>query len=409
MKPQYNVLFLFGASLTEVRGLLPVFRELEREPGLQLNCLVTRHIAKDTRLLDTQRFLREEGINYRTTGIDAPIRARRIIEQYMPEVIIMADDNCIINRYIVRDAAALGVPTVLVQEAILSYIPVVTAKRSVYWLLTHMGTAVFLTRAYLANDKLGTWWGVVAKTIMRKPLMNRAYGFGNLSLFCVLSEFDAEHFLKHGSEAQRIAVTGIPGLVNSHQAYKPSSERDYDFVLFTSCESQFYMTSEAQLGLYRDLVDAIRQVKPDAKIGLKLHPLENKKIFNALIGVEYIDSMESALSRGNVMVGTCTTVLFETLLSGFPIVMYLPANTPWLESFLMDSYRKLGIVAGNKNTLLQLLESSQDGLERKPHIVSFRDLWTERLQNTAALISSLVLELISSYQNNNNEKKSSGG
>jgi hypothetical protein len=393
MKPRHKVLFLFGASLTEARGLLPVLRELEREPDVQVNCLVTRHISKDVRLIETHSLLREQGIDYRTTGIDAPMCARRIIERYIPDVIIMANDCGIINRYMVRDAAELGVPTVLIQEAILSYIPVVTAKRSVYWLLTHLGTAVFLTRAYLANDKLGTWLGVVAKTIIREPLMNRACGFGDVSLFCVLSEFDAENFLKHGSQAQRIVVTGIPGLVSSRQAYKPSSERDYDFVLFTSCESQFYMTAVTQLGLYRDLVDAIRQVKHDAKIGLKLHPLENRRVFDALSGIEYVDSMESALSRGKVMVGTCTTVLFETLLSGYPTIMYLPASTPWLESFLTDSYHKLGIVADNKNTLVQLLESSQKGLEQELHIVSFRDFWTKRLQDSITLIKNLVLKM----------------
>lgn len=396
MKPQYNVLFLFGASLTEVRGLLPVLRELESEPDVQMNCLVTRHISKDARLVETHRLLRKQGIDYRTTGINAPVCARQIIEQYMPDVIIMANDNTIINRYMVRDAATLGIPTVLVQEAILSYISMVTAKRSVYWLFTHLGTAVFLTRAYLANDKLGTWCGVVAKTIMRTPLMNRAYGFNNVSLFCVLSEYDAENFLNHGSKAKRIVVTGIPGLVNSRHFHKPSCERDYDFVLFTSCESQFYMKPNEQLSLYCDLVEAIRKVTPDAKIGLKLHPLEDKRVFNALSGIEHVDSMESALSRGKVMVGTSTTVLFETLLSGYPTIMYQPASTPWLESFLTDSYHKLGIVADNKNTLLQLLESSQNGLEQEPHIVSFRDLWAKRLQDSASLIKSLVMELGSS-------------
>jgi hypothetical protein len=391
MKRQCSVLFLFGASLTEARGLLPVLQELEREPGLRLHCLVTRHIARDSHLFETQRFLRVEGLDYQTTGIDAPVCARKIIGRYMPDVIIMANDSGIVNRYVVRDAATLGIPTVLLQEAILNYIPVETAKRSLYWLLTHLGTVVFLTRAYLANDKLSTWWDVVAKTIMRKPLMNRAYGFRNVSFFCVLSEFDAENFLKSGSRAQRFVVTGIPGLVNSRQTYEPSSERDYDFVLFTSCESQFYMTSEAQSGLYHDLVDAIRQVKPDAKIGLKLHPRENRRVFNALSGIEYIDSMESALSRGKVMVGTVSTVLFETLLSGYPTVMYLPASTPWLESFLTDSYHKLGIVADNKHTLLQLLESSQKDLEQEPHIVSFRDLWKKRLQDSATLIKNVVL------------------
>jgi hypothetical protein len=267
-----------------------------------------------------------------------------------------------------------------------------------HWLLTNLGTIVFLTRAYLGNDSLGAWWKVVTKTVLRKPLMSRAYGFGNVSLFCVLSELDAENFLKHGSQAQRFVVTGIPGLVNWQQTYKPSSDRDYDFVLFTNCESWFYMKPDEQLGLYRDLVDAIRQVKPDAKIGIKLHPLENKKIFNGLIGVEYIDSMESALSRGKVMVGTVSTVLFETLLKGFPTVMYLPSKWLWLKSFLTESYRALGIVADDRSSLLRLLESCQNGLELKPHIVSFRDLWTERLQNSAVMIKNFLLELCVSHR-----------
>jgi len=395
MTPPVCVLFVFAASLTEARSLLPVLREAEKEPEVSVICLTTTHIANDSRLTRIQQLLEAQGISYRTAGLNAPLSAKSILKEYKPGVIVLGNDCTIINRFIVREAAAQDVPTVLIQEGLLNYFPVMPSKRSMSWLLTHISTALFLTRAYFSNGAFDEWVKALVKTILRKPIGNQAYGFNEVSLFCVLSEFDAENFRKNGSPARRILPTGIPGLTGTGigQAYQSSSKRDYDFILFTTCEDQLLMTSEAQLGVYHDIVTAIRTVKPGARIGIKFHQLENTRKFCALTGIEVIDTLEMAFARGRVMVGTTTTVLLQALLLGLPAVSYLPEEHKyqWAESFLTDACFKLGNQATNKTALVAILARSLNGLEQEAHLVSFREFWKERLRNSAVAIKNEII------------------
>ncbi|MBE3145218.1 MAG: hypothetical protein IMZ61_15070 [Planctomycetes bacterium] len=397
MTPPARILFVFAASLTEARSMLLAFKEVEKDPRVSLKCLMAAHIANDARLSLTQKILQKQNISYRTAGFDAPLSAKRILAQYEPDVIVLGNDCAIINRFIVLEAAAQGVPTVLIQEGLMNYIPIVLSKRSRSWLLTHISTAFFLTRAYFSNGAFDEWVKALVKTILCKPIGNRAYGFNKVSLFCVLSEFDAENFRKNGSAARRILPTGIPGLtdVGRGSIYQPSTMRDYDFVLFTTCEDQQFMTPEAQLAVYQDIVTAIRTVKPGARIGIKFHQLENTRKFCALTGIEVITTLDEAFARGRVMVGTTTTVLLQALLTGFPVVSYLPEEHryQWAESFLTDACFKLGIQATNKTSLTAILARSLNGLEKEPHLVSFREFWKERLQNSAVAIKNEIIRI----------------
>ena len=402
MTPPVRILFVFAASLTEARSLLPVRGEVEKEPGVSVICLTTTHIANDERLTRVQQLLEAQGISYCTAGLNAPLSAKRILKEYEPGVIVLGNDCAIINRFIVHEAAAQGVPTVLIQEGLLNYFPVMPSKRSMSWLLEHLNTAFFLTRAYFANGAVGEWGKALLKTILRQPIGNQAYGFNEVTLFCVLSEFDAMNFRKNGSPARRILPTGIPGLTDTGigQAYQSSSKRDYDFILFTTCEDQLLMTSEAQLRVYQDIVTAIRKVKPGARIGIKFHQLENTRKFSALTGIEVIDTLEMAFARGRVMVGTTTTVLLQALLLGFPAVSYLPEEHKyqWAESFLMDASFKLGVQATNESDLVAILARSLTGLEQEPHLVSFREFWAERLQNSAVAIKNEIIKTYNDHR-----------
>jgi len=397
MTTPVTILFVFAASLTEARSLLPVLREVEKEPGVSLICLTAAHLADDARLSLTQKLLQTQDIPFYTVGKDAPLSAKRILAQFAPSVIVLGNDNLIINRYIVHTAAARGVPTVLIQEGLLNYVPVVSSKRSAFWLLTHPKTPFFLTRAYLANGAFGKWGKAAVKTMLRQPIGNKAYGFNEVSLFCVLSEYDAENFCRNGSAARRLVPTGIPSLADKSTGpvYQSESERDYDFVLFTTCEDQWLMTSKAQLGIYQDIVRAIRKVKPNARVGIKFHQLEDKRKFCALTGIEIIETLETAFARGRVMVGTTTTVILQSLLLGFPTVSYLPEEHQyqWAESFLTDACRRLGILATNNSSLVAILGRSLNGLEKEPALVSFREFWRERLQNSSVTIKNQIMAI----------------
>ncbi len=390
-----NILFLIAASTTEARTLIPIIKALQVE-NISTTCLIARH--EDTLLYDTERFLGQNGIPYEVTGKHVSLSAEQIINQYRPNIVVMANDSLIINRFIIHICNNNCIPTVLIQEAPSAnyYLPISSAKRSILWILKHYKDALFLSRSYIANDALGELCRATLRTISRRSIGNRGYGFANVSLFCVFSEFDMNSYRDNGSKARRIIPTGIPAIIDFSQSFNPQSPKDYDFILFTTCEGQVLMTEDEQLDIYHQIVGTLRFVQPNARIGIKFHPRENRQKFYNLEGVHIVDTMDQAFTQGRMMIGTITTVLTQALLTGYPIVTYQPNSHFWPPMFLTESCRSLDLLATNETELARLVADAGRNQIVKPEIVAFRQFWLKRLNSTVATIRDLILELCAS-------------
>jgi hypothetical protein len=152
------------------------------------------------------------------------------------------------------------------------------------------------------------------------------------------------------------------------------------------------MTTEQQIKVYRDVIETVLLLNPSAAIGLKPHPLEDRRKFQVLEGVELLADLEDALASARVVVGTMTTVLLQTLLRGLPTVMYQPAWVRWPDSFIRDACRQLGVLAATRAQLVELLQRADRGLEREPTLVSFRQEWNARLRGSVGAIGDLIME-----------------
>ncbi len=301
---KHSILFLIAASLTEARTLVSVIRAFDDGDQVVISCVIARH--RDILLEDTKEYLTKQNIPFDVTGTNAPLNAEKILQQYQPDVVVMANDSLIVNRFIIRACDKKNIPTVLIQEAPSAgqFMPVSSAKRPFSWILRNISHGLYLSRAYIANLAFAELFHSTWSVVRRKSIGHRGYGFANVSLFCVFSEYDTEGYLSNGSRAQRIVATGLPGLSVQYQLFQPKFFKKYDFVLFTTCEGQTLMSENDQLEMYHQMVEAIWAVQPDARIGIKYHPLENKNKFEMLIsgGVQVIDSLQDSFLNGIVIV-----------------------------------------------------------------------------------------------------------
>ncbi len=388
-----NILFLVAASLTEARTLLPIMEAFQEEENCQISCVIARH--RDVLLEKTKQFLLQKGVTFNITGIDASLNAEKLLDHFRPNAIVMANDSLIINRFVIRACNRRDIPTILIQEAPSAgqFTPVSSAKRPLSWILRNMEHGLYLSRAYLANRAFGELFHSGLSVIQRHSIGNRGYGFADVSLFCVFSEYDAEGYSKNGSKAKRIVATGLPGLFDLSESYETESQKKFDYVIFTTCEGQTLMTESDQLSLYSRLISAIRSFNPNAKIGIKYHPLENKKKFHALENVEVIDTLEDAFFYGKVMVGTITTVLVQSLLRGHPVVVYQPRSYDWPPMFFTEAAKSLHLLATDEYELADMIAQSINREDVGFEINNFRNFWIERLRVSSATIKNLILEL----------------
>jgi hypothetical protein len=337
------------SSVADSRAMLAVARELEARghsarfvamggPGLE-------HIEP---LLHAARRA------FRVIGATAPLNATRLLREEKPSAILLGADNLFFHHQLVLAARRRRIPTILVQEAANEFVPVVTVRKGLGSLASHPRRAWMRTRLMLAHGHVVSLARMALDTTLDRPRRAIGYGFGGVNIFCVADESVRDAYEHRGSNAGRIAVTGLPALVPHIDLREP----DHDVVLLTQpLDTGGFAPPGWKQEFFGMITRAVRQVRPTARILCKPHPTESAKEYADLDVDGFSSDLADAIARSRVAVSVHSAALAAALANGRPGIACVPA---WLhessDNMIIESCRRLGLLAHDEDSLAPIVQ-----------------------------------------------------
>jgi glycosyltransferase involved in cell wall biosynthesis len=214
--------------------------------------------------------------------------ARSALDRHRPAAVVVIQDTLLLERFVVREANARGLPTLVVQWAF-SYEQAMYDRIRSY----QFGPSPASADRSLPRRMLTPLTGGLYRTALRAlgldfDLVN-SYGGGEARLFAVIGEAFREQFVRQGVRGKRIVVTGHA----THDAVYRRSQ-SIDDAERSAIRRRYDLPPDATIALYatqpvlwrkvitREALAAnVRAIaaavaaRPGCQLVLKLHPREN--------------------------------------------------------------------------------------------------------------------------------------
>jgi glycosyltransferase involved in cell wall biosynthesis len=214
--------------------------------------------------------------------------ARSAIDRHQPAAVVVIQDTLLLERFLVREANARGIPTLVVQWAFSYEQAMYDRIRSIQYARPESGARRGLARALLAPLTRGVYRTALRALGLGFDLVN-SYGGGEARLFAVMGEAFREQFVRQGVRGKQIVVTGHP----THDAVFRRAET-VDVAERTAIRRRYDLAPEGTIVLYatqpvlwrkvmtrESLERNVRAIaaavasQPGRDLVLKLHPRED--------------------------------------------------------------------------------------------------------------------------------------
>jgi hypothetical protein len=294
--------------------------------------------------------------------------ARRLLDELEPRAVVVIQDTLLLERFLVREANARGIGSLVVQWAF-------TYPQATYDLLNEFQRGRLTPEAYraaLAAGRVPTRQSETAPAETRvlgraiRALRRRlglefdlvnSYGGGEARVFAVMGEAFREQFLAQGVRKERIEVVGHPlhdAAFAQRAAISPERVREIKrrYGIQEAARIVLYATQpvlwrgvvsrEELSGNVRALGDAVAALGPDYLLLLKLHPRESREDYSAVEGqgrIQIVTEAEVAelIAACELFVSSSSSTVILAMMLDRPIVTVNFNQVPHF-----DYYAKVG-------------------------------------------------------------------
>ncbi len=150
--------------------------------------------------------------------------ARNLLDCERPSAVVVIQDTLLLERFLVRQANRLGLPTIVIQWAFSFPQALYDRLRSIQYAQSQNdpGSAPSTLRRSLRPLTRATYRAILAGLGLSFDLVN-SYGGGEARIFAVMGEAFKEQYLAQGVRNKRVVVTGHPAHDAAHaRATSPS-------------------------------------------------------------------------------------------------------------------------------------------------------------------------------------------
>jgi len=143
---------------------------------------------------------------------------------------------------------------------------------------------------------------------------------------CVIDEPSKRAAIAEGLPAESLVVTGNPHF--DHFADRVTRDHeDHTLLLFISQPIRADDGGKYGFDEYRALEDVIASLPPGYRLGIRLHPRDNKHQFDAYLNNRVFvteGTLEETLSRAGLVIGMFSPVLIQAAVAGKAVLSYEP-------------------------------------------------------------------------------------
>jgi glycosyltransferase involved in cell wall biosynthesis len=277
--------------------------------------------------------------------------ARSVLEHHQPSAIVVIQDTLLLERFVVREANARGIPTLVVQWAFSYEQAMYDRIRSIQY-ARPKETARSLPRRLLTPLTSSAYRATLRTFGLNFDLVN-SYGGGEAKLFAVMGEAFRDQYLRQGVRGKRIVVTGHPmhddvfcraGTID--EAERAAIRRRYDLpadrtiVLYATQPVLWrkVMTREILEQNVRAMAAAVSR-DPGRELVLKLHPREDPAdyAFCATLGppVRVIAQAEmpDLIAASDLFISSSSSTVLLAMMLDRPIITVNFDGVPHFDQF----------------------------------------------------------------------------
>jgi hypothetical protein len=135
--------------------------------------------------------------------------ARAALDRHRPAAVVVIQDTLLLERFLVREANARGIPTLVVQWAFSYEQSMYDRIRTFQYGQRDVSAGRSIPRQLLAPITHGAYRSTLRALGLDFDLVN-SYGGGEARLFAVMGEAFRDQFVRQGVRDKRITVTGHP-------------------------------------------------------------------------------------------------------------------------------------------------------------------------------------------------------
>lgn len=147
-------------------------------------------------------------------------------------------------------------------------------------------------------------------------------------LILVPDEFARTQMLEEEFPAEKLIVTGNPYFDTFTPRIKAKKrDKKPNSVLFISQPIYQQKSYFSDLSKIYNLIRAMSGIKPKLNLTIKLHPKEDPESFKDIAlenTIAWNEDIKKLLDKSDLIVGTDSSVLFEAVFSGKPVISYQP-------------------------------------------------------------------------------------
>lgn len=335
-----KIIFVFG-NPTQARIFLLIGNELNNWDFIYIKS------NKWTGNKETKEIL--QGLNYYLIENSAKKKVKEILEKENPNVLVTSNDNSFIERLFISKANSMCIPTLLVQDGILSnWIDDVDFQMDIlntikFYCYLPIRAIRFIFKRNNHFKYANSWGYKIEAGLLQlryeKPGENFNYGAGETTKIAVFGDYTKKLLISEGVDPERVVVTGSPKFDDLFYCrsdnYKANLLNEFNIknkkivLLFT----QYFVekgkwTPKQRIYFITQIYRALEKLE-DVQLIIKIHPKEDEKVYKTILDDAKISDViivknypiNILLTACDMTLGIYSTTLLEAMILEKPVIM----------------------------------------------------------------------------------------
>ena len=186
-----------------------------------------------------------------------------------------------------------------------------------------------------------------------------------------------EDMIGEGFPPDKLVITGNPYFDTFEENKNREREMNPKTILFISQPEYVDREYRTDLKKVEDIKDIIFRKDPMARLIIKLHPKESREYYNKIkmsekVKVCWEEELSSLLKESDIIIGTDSTAMFESVFIGKSVISYQPELKG--KDLLITNKLGLSMLARTKSELDHIVDKALDGELIKKEINVFKYL-----------------------------------
>ncbi len=335
MEDKCKLLFIVS-NTPQTEMFAPIAREL---PDWDILCI---NKTRGDNRVEIEKVLQKIGFSYKTIGSYSGSKVKKIIDREQPNMVVVGNDSGDMERLFIKYANSMGIPTLLVQDGILTH---------GWWLkdisASHPHLKFFFSLPWrllklLTNKRFS--WHQKFEILRFEPRYGAkgkpgVYGHGESLRIAVFGSRTKELLTSEGVEPERIIVTGNPKFDRLYhyeginckqricQRWQIPIENDFLILLTAGYVEVGVWSTEQRRQFILAITKAVTAL-PNTKLIIKLHPSEKESDYREIVkDLGYMSvicrdvDLGELLNACSLAISVSSTTALEAMALQKPVVM----------------------------------------------------------------------------------------